>query len=42
MSDGLEEREVRKTRIEEQKRENREDQVDRDVPDEGEPERGGS
>ena len=42
MSDGCEEREVSKTRIEEQKRENSQDQVERDVPDEGEPERGGS
>ena len=42
MSDGREEREVRQARIEEQKRENREDQVDGEVPDEGEPERDGS
>ena len=38
MSDGREEREESDIRIEQEKRENREDQIDRDV-DESEPER---
>jgi hypothetical protein len=39
MSDGREEREERKIRIEQEKRENREDQTGDNFPDEGEPER---
>jgi hypothetical protein len=41
MSDGREEREEIRKRLEEEKRKNREDQVDSDEVDEGEPERGG-
>jgi hypothetical protein len=39
MSDGREEREERKIRIEQEKRETREDQIADDYRDEGEPER---
>jgi len=39
VSDGREEREERKVRIDQEKRENCEDQIRTDYPDEGEPER---
>lgn len=39
MSDGVEEREERRLRIEAEKREDREDRIHREDADEGEPER---
>ena len=39
MSDGIEEREAQKLRIEEEKRNNREDFIEPEDADEGEPER---
>lgn len=39
MSDGIEEREVQKARLEQEKRENREDEIDREDADEWTPER---
>jgi hypothetical protein len=42
MSDGREEREEQKKRIEQEKRENRKDWMERDRPDEWEPERADS
>ena len=42
MSDGREERAEREKRAEQAKRDNREDYIDREQPDESEPERGGS
>jgi hypothetical protein len=39
MADGREEREERERRIEQEKQKNRQDWVDRDYVDEGEPER---
>ena len=39
MSDGREEREELKVRVEQQKKENREDRIDREAPDACEPER---
>lgn len=39
MSDGREEREEQKARIEQQKKENRENDIERDYPDQWEPER---
>ncbi len=39
MSDGIEEREAQKLRIEEEKRNNREDFIEPEDEDEGEPER---
>jgi hypothetical protein len=42
MSDGREEREEREKRLEEERKKDREDRLSREVPDEWEPERGGS
>ena len=39
MSDGREEREEQKTRVEQQKRENRDNELEREIPDGWEPER---
>ena len=39
MSDGKEEREDQKTRLEQEQRQNREDNIDRDHLDDSEPER---
>ena len=42
MSDGREEREERENWLEEERKKDREDRLNREVPDEWEPERGGS